>query len=388
MSTRAQAMRDPRPLIAHVVFSFDYGGLENGVVNVINHLPEERSRHAIVALTRATDFRKRLRRTDVQVYELHKAAGKDPGLYLRLYRLLRSIRPDIVHTRNLPTLEAAFVARLAGVPVRIHGEHGWDIYDPDGRSRKYRMLRRIVSPTVSRFVTVSRELEQWLVGIVGVAGSKVECICNGVDMTRFRASSPAVRPYLERFPQGSIVVGSVSRFSDIKDPLNLVRAFITARQLEPSRDVRLLMAGDGSLRAAAQQLLDEAGMGAFAWLPGSRDDVPELLRAMDIYALGSRREGISNTVLEAMATGLPVVATATGGNLELVEEGVTGRLVPVADPAALARALVDYARNPSVRLAHGAAGRARTEREYSLERMISRYEALYQRYGQRLAEAA
>ncbi len=381
---------DLRPLIAHVVFSFDYGGLENGVVNLVNHLPDDRSRHAIIALTRATDFRKRLRRSDVQVYELHKSPGKDPGLYLRLYRLLRSLRPDIVHTRNLPTLEAAVVARLAGVRACIHSEHGWDIYDPEGRSRKYRALRRVVSPAVNRFVTVSQELERWLTGIVGVTGSKVECICNGVDMTRFDTSppvGPAVLP-AERFPPGAVVIGSVTRFSDIKDPLNLVRAFIAARTLEPTIDLRLLMAGDGALRAPAQQLLDSAGAAQFAWLPGSRDDVPRLLRSVDVYALGSRREGISNTVLEAMASGLPVVATATGGNLELVQDGVTGRLVAAADPAALSQVLVDYARNPAMRAAHGAAGRARVEREYSLERMISRYEALYQRYGKRVGEAA
>jgi glycosyltransferase involved in cell wall biosynthesis len=137
------------------------------------------------------------------------------------------------------------------------------------------------------------------------------------------------------------------------------------------------MAGDGHLRAQAQQLLEEAGEAHAAWLPGSRDDIPQLLRAMDVFVLGSLREGISNTVLEAMATGLPVVASATGGNLELIQDNATGRLLPPAASGELAAVLLDYARNDVVRSAHGRAARVRVEQEYSLTRMLADYEALY-----------
>jgi len=317
---------DERPLIAHVVFRFDYGGLENGVVNVINGLPETLFRHTVIALTDASDFQRRIRRQDVAVHTLNKRAGKDPGSYMRLFRLLRQLRPAIVHTRNLGTLDCTLVARLAGVPSRIHGEHGWDTYDPDGTNRKYRALRRMLNPTIDRFVTVSSELEQWLIQNVGIRAGKVQRICNGVNTDVFRPRSSPERTLLpaERFPPHSIVVGSVTRFMDIKDPLNLVRGFIAARREQRGSRLRLLMVGDGSLRAPAQALLDESGEAADAWLPGSRDDVAALLREMDVFALSSRREGISNTVLEAMASGVPVVASATGGNLELIEDGRTG----------------------------------------------------------------
>jgi sugar transferase (PEP-CTERM/EpsH1 system associated) len=379
-----------RPLIAHVVYRFDYGGLENGVVNVINGLPEAAFRHAIIALTEASDFQRRIRRHDVSVHALNKRQGKDPGAYMRLFRLLRQLRPAIVHTRNLGTLDCTLVARLAGVPSRIHGEHGWDTYDPDGTNRKYRALRRMLNPTIDRFVTVSRELEQWLVQNVGIRAAKVQRICNGVNTDVFQPRASRERQLLpaERFPPQSIVVGSVTRFQEIKDPLNLVRGFIAARRDPRGKSLRLLMIGDGALRAPAQALLDEAGESANAWLPGSRDDVAPLLRDMDVFALSSRREGISNTVLEAMASGVPVVASATGGNLELIEDGRTGTLVPPADSEAIARALLSYAVDDGMRDRHGHAARARAEREYSLRRMLSDYENLYRAQCDAVEEAA
>jgi sugar transferase (PEP-CTERM/EpsH1 system associated) len=379
-----------RPLIAHVVYRFDYGGLENGVVNVINGLPEASFRHAIIALTEASDFQRRIRRQDVSVHALNKRQGKDPGAYMRLFRLLRQLRPAIVHTRNLGTLDCTLVARLAGVPSRIHGEHGWDTYDPDGTNRKYRALRRMLNPTIDRFVTVSRELEQWLVQNVGIQAAKVQRICNGVNTDVFKPRVSRERQLLpvERFPQQSIVVGSVTRFQEIKDPLNLVRGFIAARRDPRGQALRLLMIGDGSLRAPAQALLEEAGESANAWLPGSRDDVAALLGEMDVFALSSRREGISNTVLEAMASGVPVVASATGGNLELIEDGRTGMLVPPADSEAIARALLSYASDDGLRERHGHAARARAEREYSLRRMLSDYENLYRAQCNAVEEAA
>ena len=381
---------DPRPLIAHIMFRFDYGGLENGVVNVVNGLPEQSFRHAIIALTEASDFKQRLKRADVPVYTLNKKPGKDPSFYFRLYSLLRKLRPTVVHTRNLATIEGAFIARLAGVPLRIHGEHGWDVYDPDGSNKKYRALRRLMNPAVHRFVSVSKEIEKWLVTSVGIPAGKVMRICNGVDTQRFQPSVRRTRNVLPAtiFSPGTIAVGSVTRFSEIKDPFNLVRAFIEARRNPGGQSLRLAMAGDGPMHADAVKLLREAQMEDVAWLPGSRDDVPQILAELDVFVLGSRREGISNTVLESMASGLPVVATAVGGNLELVVDGANGRLVPPGDSAAMARALLAYAVDPALRAAHGRESRARAEREYSLRRMLSDYESLYRNECIRLGEAA
>lgn len=390
MTAASQSTSDRRPLIAHIVFRFDFGGLENGVVNLINFLPPERFRHAVIALTQASGFQARLARPDIQVHALDKRPGKDPRAYLRLFRLLRALRPAIVHTRNFATLDCMPVARLAGVPRGIHGEHGWDVFDPDGTRRRYRVVRRLLNPMIDRFVAVSREIEQWLTGSVGIRPAKVVRICNGVDTRRFAPAGSATRvlvPPPWREP-GTVVIGTVARMAAIKDPLNLVRAFIALRSAPGGRAARLLFVGDGDLKSAAEQLLREAGALEAAWLPGSRDDVPQLLREMDVFALGSRREGISNTVLEAMASGLPVVATATGGNLELVRDGEAGRLVPPGDAAALAAALLAYVTDPQLRGAHGRRARQLAEHEYSLRTMVDAYAALYSQYTAPLQETA
>jgi len=374
-----KTIADTRPLIAHVIFRFDYGGLENGLVNLVNALPEGEFRHAIIALTSISDFKLRLERADVELYHLDKRAGQDLGAYWRLFILLRKLRPTVVHTRNVGTLDCALVASLAGVPFRVHGEHGWDVHDPDGTNRKYLFVRRIFFPLVDRVVAVSEEIERWLRDRLRVTPERVRRICNGVDIDKFDRERVSAEIPPDRVGPGHIVVGSVTRFNEIKDPLTLVRAFISLRRrLAPTGpDVRLVMIGSGPLHTAAVQLLEAEGLGDFAWLPGSRDDVASLLKRIDLFVLASRREGISNTVLEAMASGLPVVASATGGNCELVVPGETGALVAPGDVEGLADACAVYVRDAAARAAHGAAGKVRARERYSLARMVSQYRAMY-----------
>jgi len=159
----------------------------------------------------------------------------------------------------------------------------------------------------------------------------------------------------------------------------LARAFIQAVAIAPElrASLRLVMIGDGPLRAQAAALFEQAGLNDLAWMPGERDDVPGILRGLDCFVLPSLAEGISNTILEAMASGLPVIATNVGGNGELIEAGSSGELVPAADAAALAQAIVSYARGRDRAREAGRAGRLRVERYFSLESMVGQYQALY-----------
>ena len=375
--------RDPRPLVAHVVFRFDTGGLENGVVNLINHLPRDAYRHAIISLTDITDFRRRVLRADVQFIALQKRPGHAYKLYPRLLRLFREMRPAIVHTRNLAALETVVPAWAAGVPIRIHGEHGRDMLDLHGASRKYQWVRKLYRPFVTRYIALSRDLERYLCTDVGVPAARVEQIYNGVDAVKFRPAEDG-RAAIEGCPFRDPrywLVGTVGRMDPVKDPLNLVRAFIQALQLAPAKRerMRLLLIGDGALYSEARAMLGAAGIADLAWLPGERNDVPDILRGLDCFALPSLGEGISNTILEAMATGLPVIATNVGGNGELVEAGITGELVPAGDPHALAQPMLAYARDRDAAKTAGRNGRARIEREFSLEAMLGRYRGLYDR---------
>lgn len=371
------------PLVAHVVNGLRAGGLENGLVNLINRLPAEHCRHAIICLTDHDDFARRIDDENVPVIDLNKRPGKDLAWYGRCWRVLRSLRPDIVHTRNLATIEAQVVAALAGVPGRVHGEHGWDMYDLHGSNRKYRLLRRLCSPFIQTFIPLSTELERYLLDGVRVAPAKVQRICNGVDVRVFSPREGARPVELPGLAPDDVVIGSVGRMEPVKDPLNLVEAFIsaTARDTLFAERARLAMVGGGSLRAHAEARLAEAGLAARAWLPGHRDDIADCLRSFDVFALPSKAEGISNTILEAMATGLPVVATRVGGNAELVQEGANAALVPAEDSEAMGSALRHYVQDSAMRESHGRRSREIAVSRFSIEQMVESY---WQVYRQRL----
>ncbi len=372
-------MHPPPPLIAHVIHRLDYGGLENGLVNLINRMPPERYRHAILCLTDCNpEFRRRIQRPGVEVVALHKREGHDLGLYRRCWAQLRQWRPAIVHTRGLSTLEMQLPAWLAGVRARVHGEHGWDA-QAGSEPRRRRQLRRICNPLVKHYIALSDELAAYLERVVGVSPHGVTRIINGVDSERFHPGqnrSPLPPGFA---PPGTRVIGAVGRLEKVKDHPNLVQAFIHLAETTPDarQRLRLVIVGEGSTRATLETLLNAAGLRELTWLPGARDDVPELLRAMDVFALPSQAEGISNTILEAMACGLPVVATEVGGNAELVVEGETGRLVPASDPEALAAAMREFIENPERMNACGAAGRRRVEEQFSMAAMAAAYLQVY-----------
>lgn len=371
---------DPRPLVLHVVHRFDTGGLENGLVNLINHMPQAAYRHAVLALTEVTEFKRRVRHDDVRFIALGKPPGQGLWLYPTFMRVLSDLRPTIVHTRNLGTLEFQLPAALARVRGRVHGEHGRDIDDLDGSSLRHRGLRRLYRPFVHTHVALSRDLAAYLTGVIGVAPVRVRQIYNGVDTQRF---SPVAEP--ERITgcpfsaPAHWVVGTVGRMVSVKNQTLLANAFVQAAALDPlfAQKARLVMIGGGDLLAQVRAILDEAGLADHAWLPGERSDVPDVMRGLNCFVLPSLAEGVSNTILEAMASGLPVVATRVGGNDELVTDGQTGHLVPSGDVDAMARALIAMARDRDRTRQMGLAARREVERRFSMPAMAQAYCRLY-----------
>jgi sugar transferase (PEP-CTERM/EpsH1 system associated) len=378
----ARGSNPQTPLVVHLVYRFDTGGLENGVVNLVNHMPSEAYRHAVVALTEVVpSFSRRIRRDDVQYVSLHKPPGHGAKLYPRLARLFAELRPAIVHTRNLAALECQVPAAWAGVPVRIHGEHGRDAADPNGMRLRYQWLRRAYRPFVHRYVALSQDLAGYLEQRVGVPSRHIAQIYNGVDTARFRPAAGA-RVALAGCPFADpslFVLGTVGRMQDVKAQPILAQAFVRALQLQPAlrQRLRLVMVGDGPLRAQALQLLDAAGMAGLAWLPGERPDVPDVMRGLDCFVLPSLAEGISNTILEAMASGLPVLATDVGGNAELVVQGETGEIVPAANVEALAHGLLRMTGDAARAARMGRAGRVLVESRFSLPAMVAAYQGQY-----------
>lgn len=368
-------------LIVHVIHHLVIGGMENGVVNLINRLPRDRFRHAVVCIEDYSDFRQRIERDDVEVHALHRSKIGAWRLRWRLFSLLRRLRPDIVHTRNLSGLDALLPARLAGGKT-LHSEHGFDVDNLDGRATKPALLRRLHAPLVRRYVTVSRDLSRLMTERWGIAASRVTQIYNGVDTERFRPTDPRRHDLLPPTLRGTelFVVGAVGRVRPIKDQSTLLRAFaaVLARRPEWRARLRLAIVGDGPLLALLKEEAQALGIASMVWFAGARHDVSDLLQAVDLFVLPSLMEGISNTLLEAMATGVPVLATAVGGNVELLDEGVVGATFAVGDAGGLAAMIENYAGNAELCARHGAAARQRAVQRFSLQAMVAKYQDIYE----------
>ncbi len=370
-----------KPLIAHIIHRLDVGGLENGLINLINNMSESKYRHVIICMTEYTNFRYRLNDNNIEIFQLLKCDGKDLAVFYRLWKLLRKLRPDIVHTRNLGTLECVVPALLAGVNIRIHGEHGRDMLDIDGTNKKYITLRKILKPFVSRYIALSKDLESWLHHSIGVKQAKIRQLYNGVDVNKFSPREVTKHKIPDKYFVGQDVkiIGTVGRISGEKDQFSLVLAMaeVFKRQPELTNVLRLIIIGDGPLFSELEQLVREKGLQDYIWLAGARDDIPELFNEMKLFILPSLGEGISNTILEAMASGLPVIATNVGGNPELVIEGKTGTLVQPKMPDELADKIIEFHQQPYLFSEYGRAAKKRIEKEFSLDAMVRRYISVY-----------
>jgi sugar transferase (PEP-CTERM/EpsH1 system associated) len=305
----------------------------------------------------------------VEVTSLDKQPGKDFGAYRRMWHVLRRLGPAVVHTRNVGTIDMQWVALAAGVPRRVHGEHGWEASDPKGLNPRALRIRRACRPVIHRYVPMSMDIATWLKTSVGVDERQIRQLYSGVDVERF---TPAEE---RRSVETAVVIGTVGRLDPVKKQDLLLDALARICQRQPN--VKLTIVGDGPLREPLRSHATELGVADRVNFTGARSDAPELMRSFDVFVLPSINEGISNTILEAMATGLPVVAGRVGGNPEIVADGVTGRLYDPVDASGLEQALMPYLTDPVVRRAHGAAGRARVVQNFSLAAMVGRYQNFY-----------
>ena len=366
--------------VIHVVYSFGVGGLENIIVQLINQLPADKYEHVLLSLTNMGDFAQRITQPGVQLVALHKGPGHAVPLYPKLWRLFRQLKPHVVHTCNLAALEVLPVAWAAGAPRRVHAEHGWDAHDPQGKNLKYQRLRRLYRPFVSHYVTVSKDLDDYLAGAVGVPAQRRSLVANGVDTDVFSpavvASAPPGCPF---DPAQHWLLGTVGRLQTVKNQPFLAQAFVRLLTLHPqaAARARLVMVGEGPLRPEVERILTDAGVQHLAWLPGARHDVAAILQSLRCFVLPSLTEGTSCTLQEAMATGLPTVATAVGGTPDLVDAGSTGQLVTPGDVDGMAQALWAYLADPALAARHGHQARQKALTHFALKDMISRYDALF-----------
>jgi len=375
--------------VLHVLLSLEPGGLENGVVNVINRLDRDRFVSSVCCLKHAGEFARRIEDPRVAIHELHWRGGNDPRLALRLAGLLRRTQPHIVHTRNAEPFFYGFAgAKLARAQALVHSEHGRKFDDRPARFA----VQRWMSRHTDAIFAVSGQLKTDLVKYIGMPEASVEVLHNGVDLGRFdvaaRAGADAgarerARDALRRewgVPDSALVVGSVGRLVAVKNYALLLRAAASS-----GLAIHVVLAGEGPERAALTALAASLGIASRVHLLGHSNDVDRVLGAFDVFVLPSFSEGMSNTLLEAMAAGVPPVASDVGGNGEIVRDGVDGRLFPSDDEAALRESLAALCRDAGERARLGAAARQRVLSTFDIRQMIAGYEQLYERVHARTA---
>lgn len=371
-----------RPLIIHVIHHLVMGGMENGLVNLINHLPESSFRHAIVCIENDSDFRERIIRNDVDIIVMHRSHIGVWTLRKQLVTLFRRLKPAIVHSRNLSGLDALLPARLAGVRYCIHSEHGRDVDDLDGSNKKLALLRALHRPLVNRYASVSKDLQHYLIQRVGINASSISQIYNGVDTDKFFPADHKPHGVIPTHYIGNdkLLIGTVGRLQAVKDQATLIRAFAALLKQYPNLAdrVHLAIVGAGPLLDDLTQLAASLNLTEKIWLPGKADNVPDVLRCFDLFILPSLAEGISNTILEAMASGLPVIATAVGGNVELISEQYNGSLFTPGDVNGLRDLIANYLNDITLLKQHGLQARQTALKQFSLKTMLNEYQLLYE----------
>lgn len=368
--------------ITHLVTSLEPGGLENGVVNLANGLPKGEFETDIVCLERVGKFADRLH-SSIQVNCLEKGPGFSANAVRRLRTQLARRGTTILHTHNLGPLiygVGAFLAGFGRVPI-LHGEHG---SLPEASRTPKRLRQRGVCYSFCRQIhTVSASLREHLVGL-GFDGRKISPVLNGVDCERF--SPPANREEAKislGIPQECLVVGMVGRLIASKRHLLVLEAFRRLRS-ESDLPVHLLVVGDGgSEREEIVQAIEEhPHRESILWL-GHVDDPAPAYRAMDLLAMPSSVEGLSNALLESMATAVPCLAHPACGASEVIRDGENGVLAATDDADQLKQLLMEWLRRPDELRRLGETARRTAEKTFSLESMIEGYANLYRRCTER-----
>jgi sugar transferase (PEP-CTERM/EpsH1 system associated) len=362
----------------HVIDQLSLAGMEYGVIKLVNRIDPERIQSMIVSLRHHSEEARRLLPATIPVFEMRKTEGRNWRLIGRLASLLRDRRVDIVHSHNWSTLlYAVAAARLAKIPAVVHGEHG---KNDTLVNRPRRVASRLLALGLTRACAVSRDLAEELVRDWRVPRERVAWIPNGVDLDVFEKTA-ALDDLRREFGLTSDhrVLMNTGGFRPVKDHPTLLRAFAIVHRARP--EARLLLVGSGGVadpRAGLDRMAADLGIGDAVRFAGVRRDIPGLLELCEVYVSSSRYEGMSNTILEAMAATRPVVATAVGGTPDLVEDGVSGFLVPAGAEEPMAARVTQLLDDATLRRRMGEAGRARIEARHSMTEMVRAYSDLYE----------
>ena len=358
--------------VLHVIPNFGPGGAERLVVDLMEATDKERFEVAAVSLypESGTILEKEIKEKGLKVYFLNKHRGLDLRMIPQLYRVFCSFRPDVVHTHLYVLRYTLLPALFCRIPVKVHTVHTVAQKEVDGVGKLVHRIAFRLANVVP--VSISQEVANTVQTVYG-RGIYTPVIYNGIPITRFVSSARQDNAKKEK----DVVVLHVGRFAPPKNHLLLVEAFALAVKEYPK--MRLWLVGDGPLRPAVEKVVKEKGLDNKILFIGVVPNVEDFLADCDVFVLSSDFEGFGIVIAEAMAAGKPVVATGVGGVPELVEDGVTGILVPPCNPEALAKGILRLAKDSDLRQRMGKAAQERALERFDIARTAREYEALYLR---------
>lgn len=369
--------------IMHILHSFDAGGLEEVVINLINNLNPSLFNIGVCSLTKGGAFKNRIGH-GIKIFELNKKEGNDYLIPFRLMKLFRQQKVQIVHTHNWGTLcEGALGAKLAHIPILLHQEHGTVISVIKNKKRRILTIKFLFSYVENQVIAVSNILRQAIIEFLNIDKSKIITIHNGIEINKFDIIIDKTSKRKELgLMDDDIVVGTIGRLASVKNQKVLIQAIRYLLNRLPK--IKLILIGKGPLEEELKIFTQNLNLTSKVLFLGQRDDIPELLKIMDVFTLPSLHEGISITLLEAMASGTPVIATDVGGNSEVVINGETGILIPPNDPIRLAEAINDIIKDKNKATLYAQAAKVQIKNKFSLEKMVEKYENLYKLFIEKI----
>ncbi len=360
-----------RPRVLQVVLSLNPGGTERLVVELARRL-QDQVPAMVCCLDGAGAWARELFAAGVQVIALDRAGGFRPGLGRAVAAVARRHDATVIHAHHYSPFVYSCLSRFWRPGTRvIFTEHGRLSDAPP--SAKRRLVNKLLARFPSRVFTVSEDLKQHLVG-EGFAPGALEVIYNGIEVGPL--PEPAARADVRRtlgVTDDTLVVATIARLDPVKDLGTLLAAVAKVRAAVP---IFAAIVGDGPERPALEARARQLGISEHVRFLGHREDARQWLAGSDVYVNCSISEGVSLTILEAMAAALPVVATKVGGTPEVVDRD-SGQLIPPRDPSALAAALLELARDPGARGRLGSSARRRLEDRFTIDRMVRQYRDVY-----------
>lgn len=371
-------MRGGRVLF--LITDLSFGGAETQAVQLATRLKARGWELRLVSLLPPKAYVEELSALGIPVISLGiRRKIPDPRPLLKLARIIRAWRPHVIHSHMVhANIVARFLRPMTKVPILICTAHSISEKGRKGSGWLRELLYRLTDGFCDLTTQVSQAGLERYVLVGAVPCYKIRYIPNGVDTERFHPD-PEVREKLRKDLglEGAFIWLAVGRFTPQKDYSSLLQAF--ARVVVKRPEARLLIAGDGPLRPAMEKLVKEFGVSSQTKFLGVRRDIPELMNAADAYVMSSTYEGMPMVLLEAHATGLPIVATDVGGNREIIVNGKTGLLIPPRNPEALGQAMLHLMNlSEERRREMGRAGREHILANFSLERVVGMWESLYQ----------